>query len=65
MSASSSSGAAAAAAVNDALFNSNWQDVFNHVDPFAFASLGISLALALCVIGAAWCVSPSLLCCQR
>ena len=41
-------------AASQHLHNANWQDVLNNVDPFAFASIGIAMALALCVIGAAW-----------
>lgn len=36
------------------MYNTNWADVLNHIDPFAFANVGSALALTLCVIGAAW-----------
>lgn len=41
---------------NATLHNANWSDVLNNIDPFALASVGSSMALVLCVIGAAWLV---------
>ena len=39
---------------NNALHNVDWFDVIGTVDPFFLANLGATLALTLCVIGAAW-----------
>ncbi len=38
------------------LHNADWIDVFSNINPFMLASLGSSLALTLCIIGAAWYV---------
>ena len=43
-----------APAYDPSLHNANWGDVLSAVDPFTLSSLGVSSALVLCVIGAAW-----------
>lgn len=37
----------------------SWAQAFSNVNPFLLASLGSSLGLTLCVLGAAWCVSAA------
>jgi len=44
------------AAETAALHNADWSDVLSNIDPFAFAGIGSSMALTLCVLGAAWLV---------
>ena len=41
---------AAQAGVN----NAGWGQVLNNINPFLFASTGVALGLALCIVGAAW-----------
>lgn len=45
---------AANVTANATLNNLGWNNVFSSIDPFAWASMGVSLSLTLCVIGAAW-----------
>ena len=34
--------------------NAGWGQVLNNINPFLFASTGVALGLALCIVGAAW-----------
>jgi len=38
------------------LYNQNWNDVMQNINPFSLASVGAALSLTMCVIGAAWYV---------
>lgn len=36
------------------LHNADWNEVLSNIDPYAFAGMGVSIALTMCVVGAAW-----------
>ncbi len=36
------------------VYNRDWNQVFENINPFSLGSIGAALALTLCVIGAAW-----------
>lgn len=35
----------------------SWGEVFDKVDPYVWAAIGLGLTIALSVLGAAWCVN--------